>query len=83
MERGVKGMGREGRREAGKAQGRSKRPRGQESEEGVSSPFYSWSGLSGCCQVTVRWSLDRMLTFHSFGLIKKEKNYKEVMVEQE
>ena len=36
--------------------------RRQEREEGTSSPFYSGSGLPGCCQVTVGWSLDRMLT---------------------
>ena len=46
----------------------------QERGEGASSPFYSGSGLPGCCQVTVGrsipgccqvtvgWSLDRMLT---------------------
>ena len=39
-------------------EGKSKRERG----EGTSSPFYSGSGLLDCCQVTVEWSLDRMLT---------------------
>ena len=34
----------------------------QEREEGASSPFYSGSGLPGYCQVTMGWSLDRMLT---------------------
>ena len=34
----------------------------QEREEGASSSFYSGSGLPGCCQATVGWSLDRMLT---------------------
>jgi hypothetical protein len=29
---------------------------------GVSSPFYSESGIPGCCQVTVGLSLDKMLT---------------------
>ena len=29
---------------------------------GASSPFYTGSGLPGCCQVTGGWSLDRMLT---------------------
>jgi hypothetical protein len=29
------------------------RAREQEKEEGASSPFYSGSGLPGCCQVTV------------------------------
>jgi hypothetical protein len=28
----------------------------------LSSPFYSGSGLPGYCQVTVGWSLDRMIT---------------------
>ena len=37
----------------------------QESKEGSSSPFYSESDLPGCCQVTVGWSLDRMLTHTS------------------
>ena len=45
----------------GKAQ-ESKRTREQEREEGLSSPFYSGSGLPGYCQVTVGWSLDRMIT---------------------
>ena len=31
-------------------------------EEGMSSPFYSESGTSGCCQVTVGWRLDNVLT---------------------
>ena len=31
-------------------------------EEGASSSFYSESGIPGCCQVTVGWSLDKMLT---------------------
>jgi hypothetical protein len=53
-ERG-KGMGREGRRE-------SKIKRKQENEEQASSPFYSKSGIPGCCQATVGQSLDRMLT---------------------
>ena len=34
----------------------------QESKEGASSSFYSESDTPGCCQVTVRWGLDRMLT---------------------
>jgi hypothetical protein len=36
--------------------------RGRERTEGVSSPFYSDSGIPGCSQVTVGWSLDKMLT---------------------
>jgi hypothetical protein len=51
--------------EKGKTREReSKREREQESEEGASSPFYSVSGLPGCCQVTVGWSLDKMLSYH-------------------
>jgi hypothetical protein len=34
----------------------------QEREEGANNPFYSGPGLPGCCQVTVGWSFDRMLT---------------------
>ena len=45
---------------AEKEQERNKRPR--EQGERASSPFYSESGLLGCCQVTVGWSLDRILT---------------------
>ena len=41
--------------------------RKQEREEGASSPFYSESGIPGCCQVTRgvegRANLDNMLTF--------------------
>lgn len=52
-----KGAGGEGQ------EGKNKREaREQEQEEGASSPFYNESGLPGCCQVTVGWSLDRMLT---------------------
>ena len=39
-----------------------------EQEEGASSPFYSGSGLPGCCQVTVGQNLDRMLT-----VVRREK----------
>jgi hypothetical protein len=49
-------MGKEGGRDEGTAEGKSKRRRGQV------APFFSGSGLTGCCQVTVGWSLDRMLT---------------------
>jgi hypothetical protein len=53
-ERGGKGL--EGR-------ARSRRPEQErEREYRASSPFYSESGISGCCQVTVGWSLDKMLT---------------------
>jgi hypothetical protein len=38
----------------------SKRTR-EESEEGVSSPFYSKSDIPGCCPVTVGWSLEETL----------------------
>jgi hypothetical protein len=68
MERGGKGMGRDGVGGGARGQSRSKkgRARDQEREEGASSPFYSGSDLPGCCQVTVGWSLDdRMLTLSS------------------
>lgn len=57
----------------------------QERVEGASSSFYIESGTRGCCQATMGQSLDKMLLSLSprFGLIKKEKNQKEVMVEQE
>jgi hypothetical protein len=41
---------------------KSKERRGTGEKEGVSSRFYSGSGTPGCCQVTVGWSLDRMIT---------------------
>jgi hypothetical protein len=45
-----------------RGQSGSKKTRDQESKEGASSPFYSGSALSGCCQATVGQSFDRMLT---------------------
>jgi len=42
---------------------KGKRVREQEHEEGANSPFYSESGIPGCCQVTMGWSLKGMLTF--------------------
>ena len=51
-----RGMWREGaEREGGKS-------REQESKEGANSPFYTEAGIPGCCQVTVGWSLEEMLT---------------------
>jgi hypothetical protein len=50
------------------------RARKQQSEEVASSRIFSGSGLLGCCHVAMGWSLDRILTFPHFGLIKKEKN---------
>jgi hypothetical protein len=41
-------------RERGRGMGSNKRER----EKGESSPFYSESGTSGCCQVTVGRSLN-------------------------
>jgi hypothetical protein len=43
-------------------------------EHGPNSPFYSKPGLPGCCQVTVGWCPERMLTFVHFGLILKRRN---------
>jgi hypothetical protein len=57
MERVGRGMGVEETEGEG-----GKRVRGQESEEGASSPFYNESGIPGCCQVTVGQSLKEMLT---------------------
>jgi hypothetical protein len=51
-------MGIEGRRKGEDRAG----ARRQERAEGTSSSFYSESGTPGCCQVTVGWSLDKMLT---------------------
>jgi hypothetical protein len=48
--------------------GKSKVARAQEIKKGTREgrggrqPLYSGSGLPCCCQVTVKWSLDRMLT---------------------
>ena len=81
VERGGRGRGQRREQEG-------KRQRGQETKRGrsgASSPFDSGSGpldccqvtvgrsIPGYCQVTVGWSLDRMLTFPCFGLIKKRK----------
>ena len=50
-------------RESGSVRGQGarreepKRAREQEREEGPSSPFYSGSGLPGCCQVTMGRSI--------------------------
>jgi hypothetical protein len=48
-----------GGRERGR--GREEPKRAREKQAGSKSK-YSGSGLPGCCQVTVGWSLDRMLT---------------------
>ena len=54
--------GKKGGREAGKEQGRSKTPRGQESKEGTAAPFIVGQAYLVFFQVTVGWSLDRILT---------------------
>jgi hypothetical protein len=46
----------------GKGMGKDRNKRTREGGEGTSSPFYNGSDLHGCCQVTMGWSLDRMLT---------------------
>ena len=56
MEGREKGMGREREPESKRAREREARIRGKR-EEGASSPFYSGSGLPGCCQVTVGRSI--------------------------
>ena len=48
--------------EEAREQSESKKAREQEGAKGASSPFYSESGITGCGQVTVGWSLDKMLT---------------------
>ena len=48
--------------EEAREQSESKKAREQEGAKGASSPFYSESGIPGCCQVTVGWSLDKMST---------------------
>jgi len=50
-----------GNERKGIERGEGKRVRKQESEEGASSPFYTESGIPGCRQVTMRWSLEEML----------------------
>jgi hypothetical protein len=57
----VEREGREWGRERGGEKSKRAREK-QEREEGANSHFYSGLGLPGCCQVTVGWSLDRMLT---------------------
>jgi hypothetical protein len=46
-------------REEGRGEGteQNKKTREQAKEEVASSPFYSESGIPGCCQVTVEQSL--------------------------
>jgi hypothetical protein len=43
--------------------GQEYRVRRQEREEWVCNPFNSESGIPGCCQVTVRQTLDKMPTY--------------------
>ena len=50
-------MGREG------TEGEEGKRAKEESEEAASSPFYSESGTSGCCQVTVGRSLEASLDY--------------------
>jgi hypothetical protein len=54
-------MGREGEEVRGQKSKKQEGKRAREEEE-ASSPFYSESGIPGCCQVTVGQSLDKMLT---------------------
>jgi hypothetical protein len=49
-------------RERGRRMGRGEQKQEERArEEGASSPIYNESGTPGCCQVTVGWSLDKML----------------------
>jgi hypothetical protein len=71
LERGEREWEKEGAREEPK---RARDKKENKREKGASSPFYSGSGLTvscqvtvgrsipACCQVTVLWSIDRMVT---------------------
>ena len=59
-DRGVEADHENVKRDGGERRGRE--GRGEESEERAHSPFYSESGIPGCCQVTVGWNLEGMLT---------------------
>ena len=58
--------------------------RSEEREYGPNRHLHSKPGLPGCCQVTVTWCPEGMLTFVHFGLIlkrrKKEATVKQVFV---
>lgn len=57
------GEGNEERQDRGGRGEESKRARAREEEDGeASNPFYSESGIFGCCQVTLGQSLEEMLT---------------------
>jgi len=62
---GQKGRQTDKQTEEGEESGREESQREREEAErirrGPSSPFYSKSGLPGCCQVTVEQSLEGML----------------------
>jgi hypothetical protein len=51
-------------RERGDGKARARESKRASEQGGASSPFYSESGIPGYCQVTVEWSLDRMLTMN-------------------
>lgn len=40
---------------------------------GVNKLFYNESDIPGYCQVTVDWSVERMITFFHFGLIQNKR----------
>ena len=67
MERGEGGEwgGRSGERGRGGGWGErgNRRERTEQERGGGRSPFHSESGMLDCCQVTVGWSLDKMLTW--------------------
>jgi hypothetical protein len=56
------GNGKKGGARGQEARGRGKRGVRVKERGGPSSPFYSGPGLPGCCQITVGWSLYKMLT---------------------
>jgi hypothetical protein len=59
---GWKGEGTGSKKGTARGQENKRARKEQWKEEGASITFYSGSGLPGYCQVTVGWTLDRMLT---------------------
>jgi hypothetical protein len=51
-----------GERGRERARGQRERAKGKREKRGRAAPFYGESGIPTCCQLTVGWSLDKMLT---------------------
>lgn len=67
LEAGQEHVKREGEMEGEKGsekEGAEKEGAESKREEGANSPFYRESGIPGCCQITVGWNLDKMLTLY-------------------